>query len=159
MTIIGPRQCGKSTLVRGLRHDWKDYDLESPDDYQLISSDPVAFFTLNTDHVIIDEAQQYPDLFKVLRGVVDADRKQKGRFILTGSSSPEIVKGLPKVWLDEPVPLKISLTSCTLISAFMALSLDLSFGSRYIDNCRVPKPGKAPFFNPRAEFTQNSLRH
>ncbi len=60
VAIIGPRQCGKSTLVRGLRHDWKYYDLESPDDYQLISSDPVAFFTLNTDHVIIDEAQQYP---------------------------------------------------------------------------------------------------
>ena len=92
VAIIGPRQCGKSTLVRGLRGDWKYYDLESPDDYQLISNDPVSFFTLNTDQVIIDEAQQYPDLFKVLRGVVDADRKRKGRFILTGSSSPEIVK-------------------------------------------------------------------
>jgi len=92
VAIIGPRQCGKSTLVRGLRSDWKYYDLESPDDYQLISNDPVSFFTLNTDQVIIDEAQQYPDLFKVLRGVVDADRKRKGRFILTGSSSPEIVK-------------------------------------------------------------------
>lgn len=92
VAVIGPRQCGKSTLVRGLRGDWKYYDLESPDDYQLISNDPVSFFTLNTDQVIIDEAQQYPDLFKVLRGVVDADRKRKGRFILTGSSSPEIVK-------------------------------------------------------------------
>jgi len=92
VAIIGPRQCGKSTLVRGLRGDWKYYDLESPDDYQLISNDPVSFFTLNTDQVIIDEALQYPDLFKVLRGVVDADRKRKGRFMLTGSSSPEIVK-------------------------------------------------------------------
>ena len=80
VAIIGPRHCGKSTLVRGLRGDWKYYDLESPDDYQLISGDPVAFFSLNTDQVIIDEAQQYSDLFKVLRGVVDADRKRKGRF-------------------------------------------------------------------------------
>lgn len=94
VAVIGPRQCGKSTLVRGLRGDWKYYDLESPDDYQLISGDPVTFFSLNTDQVIIDEAQQYPDLFKVLRGVVDADRKRKGRFLLTGSSSPEIVKGI-----------------------------------------------------------------
>jgi len=94
VAIVGPRQCGKSTLVKQLRPDWKYYDLESPDDYQLISSDPVAFFALNTKNVIIDEAQQYPDLFRVLRGVVDSDRKRKGRFILTGSSSPDIVKGI-----------------------------------------------------------------
>ena len=94
VAIVGPRQCGKSTLVKQLRPDWKYYDLESPDDYQLISNDPVAFFSLNTGDVIINEAQQYPDLFKVLRGVIDNDRKKKGRFILTGSSSPDIVKGI-----------------------------------------------------------------
>ncbi len=94
VAIVGSRQCGKSTLVKQLRPDWKYYDLESPDDYQLISSDPIAFFALNTENVIIDEAQQYPDLFSVLRGVIDSDRNKKGRFILTGSSSPDIVKGI-----------------------------------------------------------------
>jgi len=94
VAVIGPRQCGKSTLVRSLRPDWKYYDLESPDDYQLISDDPVAFFALNPDRIIIDEAQQYPELFGVLRGVIDRDRKLKGRFLLTGSSSPDIVKGI-----------------------------------------------------------------
>ena len=94
VAIIGPRQCGKSTLVQQLRPDWKYYDLESPDDYQLISSDPISFFALNHDNIIIDEAQQYPELFKVLRGVIDKDRNKKGRFILTGSSSPSIIKGI-----------------------------------------------------------------
>lgn len=94
VAVIGPRQCGKSTIVSQLRPDWKYYDLESPDDYQLISSDPVAFLSLNPDRVIIDEAQQYPELFNVLRGIIDARRQQKGRFLLTGSSSPEIVKGI-----------------------------------------------------------------
>jgi len=94
VAIIGPRQCGKSTLVRRLRPHWKYYDLESPDDYQLVSSDPVAFFAINQDNVIIDEAQQYPDLFKTFRGVIDAARKKKGRFLLTGSSSPEIIRGI-----------------------------------------------------------------
>jgi uncharacterized protein len=94
VAVIGPRQCGKSTLVRSLRPDWKYYDLESPDDYQLISSDPVAFFSINPDRIIIDEAQQYPELFRVLRGVIDRDRQLKGRFLLTGSSSPDIVKGI-----------------------------------------------------------------
>jgi uncharacterized protein len=94
VAVIGPRQCGKSTLVKRLRPDWQYYDLESPDDYQLISGDPKGFLDLHPDRVIIDEAQQYPELFKVLRGVVDADRGSKGRFLLTGSSSPEIVKGI-----------------------------------------------------------------
>ncbi|MCP3871651.1 MAG: ATP-binding protein [Desulfobacteraceae bacterium] len=94
VAIVGSRQCGKSTLVKQMRPEWKYYDLESPDDYQLISSDPVSFFTLNHENVIIDEAQQYPDLFRVLRGVIDSDRNKKGRFILTGSSSPSIVKGI-----------------------------------------------------------------
>lgn len=95
IALIGPRQCGKSTLVRQLLPDWQYYDLESPDDYQLITNDPVAFFSTHPGQVIIDEAQQYPELFRVLRGIIDKNRKDRGRFILTGSSSPHIhiVKG------------------------------------------------------------------
>ncbi len=94
VAVIGPRQCGKSTLVQAVAPDWKYYDLERPDDYQLISSDPLGFFSRQRDRVIIDEAQQFPELFQTLRGVIDRDRKATGRFILTGSSSPEIIRGL-----------------------------------------------------------------
>lgn len=94
VAVIGARQCGKSTLVKNLRPDWAYYDLERPDHYQLISSDPLGFFSRRNEKVIIDEAQQYPELFQILRGVIDQDRKAVGRFLLTGSSSPEIVKGL-----------------------------------------------------------------
>lgn len=94
VAVIGPRQCGKSTLVRAVHPDWKYYDLERPDDYQLITSDPLGFFSRQREKTIIDEAQQFPDMFKVLRGIIDQDRKACGRFLLTGSSSPEIVRGL-----------------------------------------------------------------
>ncbi len=94
VAIIGPRQCGKSTLVQAVRPHWKYYDLERPDDYQLITSDPLGFFSRQREKTIIDEAQQVPELFKVLRGVIDQDRKTVGRFLITGSSSPEIVKEL-----------------------------------------------------------------
>jgi hypothetical protein len=94
VAILGPRQCGKSTLVRNLRPDWKYYDLERPDDYQLITSDPQGFFNRRPEKTIIDEAQQYPELFSILRSVIDADRSTPGRYLLTGSSSPSIVKGL-----------------------------------------------------------------
>lgn len=94
VAIVGARQCGKTTLARKLRPDWRYYDLESPNDYQLISDDPTAFWSLHRDRVMIDEVQQYPKLFKVLRGVIDERRTEKGRFLLTGSSSPAIVSGI-----------------------------------------------------------------
>ncbi len=94
VAVIGPRQCGKSTLAQNLYPDWSYYDLERPDDYQLITSDPLGFFQRRTERTIIDEAQQFPQLFSVLRGVIDRDRSKVGRFLLTGSSSPDIVKGL-----------------------------------------------------------------
>jgi len=96
VAVIGARQTGKSTLVQSLRPDWHYYDLERPDDYQLISTDPQGFFSRRPDCTIIDEAQQYPEIFSVLRGVIDQDRHLTGRYLLTGSSSPDIVKGLPE---------------------------------------------------------------
>ncbi len=44
LAVIGPWQCGKSTLVKAVCPDWKYYDLERPDDYELITSDPLGFF-------------------------------------------------------------------------------------------------------------------
>lgn len=52
VAIIGSRQCGKSTLVKNIRPDWKYYDLERPDDYQLITSDPLGFFARQSERII-----------------------------------------------------------------------------------------------------------
>lgn len=94
VAIIGPRQCGKTTLCHFQGEDWKYFDLEKPSDYDLISQDIELFFRLNSDKVIIDEAQMLPELFAVLRGVIDSDRSKKGRFILTGSSSPQLLSSV-----------------------------------------------------------------
>ncbi len=131
VAVIGPRQCGKSTLVQQLHPDWKYYDLESPDDYQLITADPVSFFSINSGQVIIDEAQQYPDLFKVLRGVIDSDRSAKGRFLLTGSSSPDIVKGITeslagRIATIEMAPFKQGEYHDEPLSAMYEMLLDAS---------------------------------
>ena len=61
--------------------------------------------------MIIDEAQQYPELFRVLRGVIDANRKVKGRFLLTGASSPEIVKGITESLAGRIATVEIKLNS------------------------------------------------
>lgn len=94
VAVLGPRQSGKSTLVKQIRPTWKYYDLERPDDFQLIAGDTLGFFSRITEKVIIDEAQIYPELFSILRSVIDKDRSVKDRFLLTGSSSPELVKNL-----------------------------------------------------------------
>ncbi len=90
--ILGVRQCGKTTLARQARPGWQYFDLENADDYDLISRDPGFFFKEYSTQVIIDEAQEYPRLFKQLRGVIDADRGRKNRFILSASSSPDLMQ-------------------------------------------------------------------
>jgi hypothetical protein len=91
VVIVGARQTGKTTLAKQLAPEWKYMDMENADDFARISRDPQFFFSQYPSHLIIDEAQFYPDLFKALRGIIDERRQEKGRFLLTGSSSPELV--------------------------------------------------------------------
>lgn len=91
VAIIGARQTGKTSLAKFIGKNWYYLDLEKPSDYQRIDDDANLFFQQHPGQVIIDEAQAVPKLFKVLRGVIDEDRKHHGRFILTGSSSPALL--------------------------------------------------------------------
>lgn len=94
VVILGTRQCGKSTIAQIVGKNWKYYDLENYQDFDRIHEDPALFFKENSNHIIIDEAQKSPRLFETLRGVVDKDRQKKGRFILTGSASFELIKNV-----------------------------------------------------------------
>ena len=95
--VLGPRQVGKTTLVKIFAKRLKkpitylDMELQS-DRNKLI--DIELFFTNNRKNiVIIDEVQLMPEIFASLRPEIDALRKP-GRFILTGSASPDLVKGV-----------------------------------------------------------------
>ncbi len=90
--LLGARQAGKTTLSRMVRPDWRYVDLENAADYDLVTRDYDFFFREHPRHVIIDEAQEDPRLFRQLRGVVDAARGESGRFLLTGSSSPDLLR-------------------------------------------------------------------
>ena len=90
--LIGARQTGKTTLSRVIRPAWHYFDLENAATYDFITRDYDFFFREYPGHVILDEAQECPDVFRQLRGIVDQDRRETGRFILTGSSSPELLK-------------------------------------------------------------------
>jgi len=94
VALLGPRQCGKTTLLESFIPEWKVIDLEKQSDFQLISHDPDLFFRLNSEKIGIDEAQIFPELFPALRVAIDKDRKKTGRFIITGSSSPNLVRSI-----------------------------------------------------------------
>lgn len=79
VVILGLRQAGKTTLAKQVAPDWRYFDLENPRDYENFVADPNFVFERYPEKLIIDEAQEYPDLFKILRGVIDADRNKKGR--------------------------------------------------------------------------------
>jgi len=90
--ILGVRQCGKTTLAKQVRPQWKYFDLENMNDFDFISNDLEFFFKEYPSNIIIDESQEYPQIFKQLRGIIDSKRALKNRFILTGSSSPELIQ-------------------------------------------------------------------
>lgn len=97
VAILGARQVGKTTLAKQIAAAQKKpylyLDLENPLDVRRLA-DPYTFLTENKNKcIVIDEVQTIPSLFAVLRSVIDEDRRN-GRFILLGSASPELVKGV-----------------------------------------------------------------
>jgi predicted AAA+ superfamily ATPase len=94
VAVVGVRQCGKTTLLQSLAEPWRIFDFERVGDFQLISRDPDLFFRLHGDAVALDEAQLLPSIFPALRVAIDADRNRCGRFIITGSSSPELISAI-----------------------------------------------------------------
>lgn len=91
--LLGPRQCGKSTFARRALPGWTCLDLERPADLVLLEADPEGFFDAHPRAVMIDEAQRLPDVFPLLRHVIDRGRGN-GRFLLTGSASPALMRSV-----------------------------------------------------------------
>jgi predicted AAA+ superfamily ATPase len=94
VTVLGPRQCGKTTFIRRALPEWTYLDLERPSDVAPLAADPEARLAQLGNHVVLDEAQGLPDLFPVLRSAIDARRSQRGRFVLLGSASPSLVRAI-----------------------------------------------------------------
>ena len=83
--VNGPRQCGKTTLVRQLGGDMRYITLDDPNMAALAQQDPVGLIR-QLDRAIIDEVQRAPQLMLALKMAVDEDQRP-GRFLLTGSAN------------------------------------------------------------------------
>lgn len=115
--LYGSRQVGKTTLARAIAESSQPtgvcLDLELPSDRRKLD-DPEIFLRDQRDRlVVLDEVQRMPELFSVLRPLVDADRRP-GRFLVLGSAGPELLRQsseslagriayieLPPLWIGE----------------------------------------------------------
>lgn len=84
--MIGPRQSGKTTLVKSVFADKPYISLENPDNRRFAANDSRGFFQTYPDGAIIDEIQRVPELFSYIQEILDRT-KEKGKFILTGSNN------------------------------------------------------------------------
>lgn len=86
--LVGPRQCGKTTLAKSLCGRY--YDLEQESDRLRLDLEWNQAVE-SRQMIILDEAQAWPDVFPMLRGAIDSDRRRNGRFLLLGSISPSLM--------------------------------------------------------------------
>ena len=86
VAVVGPRQSGKTTLVRMAFPDKAYVSLENPDTRRFAIEDPRGFIAGYPDGAILDEIPRTPDIFSYLQQVLD-ENKGKGRFIITGSNN------------------------------------------------------------------------
>ena len=94
VTIMGPRQSGKTTLVQTLFKDYRYYSLEAPDTRMIAIEDPREFLSpVQKEGIILDEVQKVPQLLSYVQIMVDKYRRP-GMFILTGSHQPKLHEGI-----------------------------------------------------------------
>ncbi len=114
VTLIGPRQAGKTTLSLMLKNpEYQYFNLEDPGTMERVQADPTAFInSIEDKYAIIDEIQKLPILLSHLQVVCDRNNKV-GQFIITGSHQPELRQGISQ-----------SLAGRTGILELLPLSID-----------------------------------
>lgn len=90
LCVTGPRQSGKSTLIKHIFNGYRRFTLEDYDVRSMAQNDPLGFLNQTNEGMIIDEVQRVPELLSYIQGIVD-DRPER-RFVLSGSSNFLLLK-------------------------------------------------------------------
>ena len=141
VSVTGPRQSGKSTLVRAAFPDYAYVNLEDPQQGRRALEDPVGFIRNAPTPLIIDEAQRAPELFSMIQ-VVSDERGTTGQFILSGSQNFLLLKGVSQSLAGRVGLLKLlPLSYGELTGADVAPSVDdymLKGGYPRLYNASIP---------------------
>lgn len=90
ITVTGPRQSGKTTMLKQIFPHLQYYSLEDLDTRAFAMEDPVRFLHLHEEGMILDEVHNYPELLSYIQGIVDEQPQKK--FVLSGSSNFALLK-------------------------------------------------------------------
>ena len=93
IAVTGPRQSGKTTLLKSMFPEYRYVSLENPDVRSFATTDPNGFLNEYSQYVILDEVQRVPSLFSYLQTLVD-ESKIMGQFILSGSQNFHLVQNI-----------------------------------------------------------------
>jgi predicted AAA+ superfamily ATPase len=112
LALTGPRQSGKTTLLKEIFEDYEYVSLENPNNRLFASQDPVGFLNQYHQKVILDEVQRVPELFSYLQERVD-NSKMMGQYILSGSQNFHLLNSITqslagRVALFKLLPLDFS---------------------------------------------------
>lgn len=114
ISVTGPRQSGKSTLLKHLFPNYKTFSLKDVHIRNYALNDPVAFLNQTNEGIFIDEVQKSPELLEYIQGIVDNNPDR--RFLLSGSSNFELMQTLSeslsgRVGVFELLPMSLSETA------------------------------------------------
>ena len=122
ITVTGPRQSGKTTMLKQIFPHLHYYSLEDLDTRSFAMEDPVRFLHLHEDGMILDEVHNYPELLSYIQGIVDEQPHKK--FVLSGSSNFALLKKVSQ-----------SLAGRSGVFELMPLSIEEVKGQiEYVDN-------------------------
>jgi len=93
LSLTGPRQSGKTTLLKELFKDYRYISLENPDIRAFATDDPNGFLNEYSVNVILDEVQRMPSLFSYIQTKVDESKKM-GQYILSGSQNFHLLNSI-----------------------------------------------------------------
>lgn len=158
IVITGPRQSGKTTLIKHLFSDYLQFSMEDLQVQEFAENDPVAFLGQNKNGMIIDEVQRVPSLMSYIQGIVDKDASKK--FILSGSSNFSMLQSVTQTLAGRAAILELLPMSMTEINDYMAShTLDeLIFGGLYPVVCSNKIPAEYAYPSYVKTYLERDVR-
>jgi len=124
VTVIGPRQSGKTTLIRDAFKGKPYFNLEDPEKREIIKADPRKFFDdCKNTGAIIDEIQRLPELLSYIQVIVD-EKKENGLFIISGSQQFNLLEGITQSLAGRTAILKLMPFSIKEIANYIDIKTD-----------------------------------
>jgi uncharacterized protein len=160
VTITGPRQAGKTTLLKNIFPEKKYVSLEDPDIRQMAVSDPRAFLNQSESGMIIDEIQRVPELVSYIQGIVD-QLQQPGYFLLSGSQQFELTQKISQSLAGRTAIMKLlpfTINEIQIVSASLS-SNELLYKGLYPRLYNTPPMHPSRYYNSYLQtYIERDLR-